>query len=318
MPVSKKATRIGILFHDQASPTLGLLMRDVFLIANRLLQREAYAVELISATGGEIRIGPVGIHTSAPRSKYDILLVTPVSNYPKARPAGLDDECRLLQRLYAKNTRIAAPCLGVALLAQAGILDDREATTHWAWLPDAQTLFPEVRWNGANMVCSDGRVVTSGGYLGAVDLVLYLVSTEHGKKLSHELGRVLLAESVREKQSLYATRLLSIQDEGSPFHALEAWIDQNLHREITVTQLAEKSGMSLRSFQRKFTESHGMTVRAFLQLKRVEKAKELLRDTRLSLESVLERVGVSDVSSFRKLFQREIGLSPSEFRRRLS
>jgi transcriptional regulator GlxA family with amidase domain len=137
------------------------------------------------------------------------------------------------------------------------------------------------------------------------------------RETAHRLGQVLLADSVRQRQSVFAQRLIEPSVEHGSLSDLVQWIDRHLDTVLTASDMARHCKMSLRSFHRKFVAAHGVTPRKFLQLKRIERAQEQLRTSRRSVEQILEGVGVSDVASFRRVFQREIGLSPAEYRRRL-
>lgn len=317
MPSKQVPISIGILLYSTATPTVALLMIDIFSVANEVLGIERYRPELVSVQGGTLEFGNVAITTKKAKKTYEILFVTPYSRSSQSASFDWKHEVHLIQTLYGKKTKIASPCLGSLVLAQSGILDGKEATTHWAALDDAQKRFPNVKWNSKDMICNTDSIITAGGYLGVVDLVLAIISDTSNKKIAHEIGRLLLAESSREKQSVYATSLISQKDNTSPFYSLESWIEENLDREITIPMLAEYSNMSLRNFQRQFTEYYGIGPKSYLQLKRIDKAKMLLRDTRLSMESIVEKIGLFDVSSFRKLFQRELGITPAEFRKRI-
>ena len=223
----------------------------------------------------------------------------------------------MVRAAHLKGTRVASACLGALTLASAGILDGREATTHWAWAGVVRSRFPQVRWNLQRMLCDHGDVVTAGGFLAAVDLALHVIAVTSSREVSHQLGQRLLADSVRQKQSVYAQQLIDPEVTQGPVREIARWIETHLADPLPAAMLARRSGLSLRSFHRKFSEAYGTTPRKFIQLKRIEKAQHLLRTTRRSLEQVLQAVGISDVTSFRRLFQRELGCSPSEYRRRL-
>jgi transcriptional regulator GlxA family with amidase domain len=309
--------KIGILLYPSASPALALVMRDVFKTANEVMNEPRYETYFISVKGGTIDFGDLSIKTIKAKQAYDILLVVPYSLPLENSLNDLKNEAKLIESFHAEKIKIAAPCLGSMVLAQSGILDGLVATTHWGIIEEAKKLYPNVKWNSKEMICRSGSVTTAGGYLGAVDLVLSILADTSGKKVAHNIGRLLLAESSREKQSVYASSLISQKDHTSPFYALDFWVVENLEKQITIPMMAEFSNMSLRNFQRQFSEVYGLSPKAFLQLKRVEKAKVLLRDTRLSVEEIVEKIGLTDVSSFRKLFQRELGITPAEFRKRI-
>jgi transcriptional regulator GlxA family with amidase domain len=210
-----------------------------------------------------------------------------------------------------------AACLGSLVLARTGLLDGREATTHWAWVQRAGERFPAVPWNAGKMLCDSGRIVTSGGFLAAVDLVLSLVERTCSRAVSREVGRLLLADSIRQRQSVYATTVVSARSDDPRMQRLERWLDQNLSSPVSVDEMAGVCRLGTRTFHRAFASAFGCTPRKFLQLKRIEKVRHLLRDAGTSVEKAVASVGVSDVPSFRKVFRREMGLSPAEYRRRL-
>ena len=167
------------------------------------------------------------------------------------------------------------------------------------------------------MVCDAGSVVTAGGFLAAVDLTLAIVERECSRQVSHEVGRLLLADSARQHQSLYATRLIDTTTEEPRLRRLERWLTAHLSEPISVDDMARVCRLEPRTFRRLFASAYGMSPKKLLQLKRVETVRSLLRRSDLSLEDIVARVGVTDVPSFRRIFQRELGLSPAEYRRRL-
>jgi transcriptional regulator GlxA family with amidase domain len=167
------------------------------------------------------------------------------------------------------------------------------------------------------MLCDGGTIVTAGGFLAAVDLTLALVERVCSRKASHEVGRLLLVDSIRQHQSIYATTLVPTGVDEPRLQRLHRWIDAHLTEPITVDDMARACRLSRRTFHRVFVNAHGFPPKKLLQLKRVERVRVILRDANLSVEEAIQRVGVSDLPSFRKVFQRELGLSPAQFRRRL-
>lgn len=313
----KTPRTIGILLHAEASVELALLWKSAFATANGLLARKAYDVRLIGLKAGRLHFGDVSIRVQRAGGRYDEVLVVPP--LATALDADLEDLYAAIRKFSARKVNLASSCLGAFLLARAGVLDDRQATTHWAWIGKARTRFPKVAWNERDMICADGRITTAGGYLAAVDLALFLIGRYSGKNAAHEIGRMMLAESAREKQSVYATSLLSTTERSTGFSDLEVWMDRHLRQpeQTSVTKMAKVCGMSVRNFQRLFTDAYCVSPKAYLQLKRIEKAKHLLRDPRLTIDEIMDRIGLCDVTSFRRIFRRELGLTPAEYRRRL-
>jgi transcriptional regulator GlxA family with amidase domain len=312
-----KPLSIAILLSPSSSLALASLAKEIFVRANRLLGESRYTVDFVSSSkGGTLELNGAVLRTHAYRTSHRYLLVTPLDGAPRDYAPAVHD-VKLVQRAHARGTRIASACLGALTIAQAGLLDGREATTHWAWASLVRDRFPQVVWRPQRMLCDHGDVMTAGGYLAVVDLVLHIIASTSSQDVSHRLGQTLLADSVRQKQSVYAQQLIDPDVAQGPVREAARWVETHLANPLPASLLARRCGLSLRSFHRKFFEAYGTTPRKFVQLKRVEKAKELLRTTRRSVEQVMQAVGVSDVASFRRVFQRELGFSPAEYRRKL-
>jgi transcriptional regulator GlxA family with amidase domain len=292
-------------------------MRDILLRANQLVGRECFSVSLIARPGlKRIGFGPVSVRVWRPYGSIDHLVVPPLA--PGKNPfASRPGESRVIERQHTQGATIHAACLGSLVVAQAGLLAGREATTHWAWIQRARQQYPQVSWDAARMICDTGDVVTAGGFLAAVDLTLALVERTCSRSVSREVGRLLLVDSVRQHQSIYATTLAPSHIDEPRMRKLHRWIDAHLSAVITVDDMARVCNLSTRTFHRTFVKAHGFTPKKLLQLKRIEQVRLILRDAGVSVEEAIQKVGVSDVPSFRKVFQRELGLSPAEFRRRL-
>ncbi|MFL6578985.1 MAG: GlxA family transcriptional regulator [Povalibacter sp.] len=318
MPSTKsQPSRIAVLLSENSSLALASLAREIFQRANRLIGEAHYEVHFVSA-GKErtVALGGASLETRAVRGRYDYLIVTPLDGVSRDYLPG-EPEVACVRSAHGKGTVVASACLGAMTLASAGLLDGREATTHWAWATTVRNRFPQVHWNPQRMLSRHDDVITAGGYLAVVDLVLHIVALTSAREIAHRLGQTLLADSVRQKQSVYAQHLIDPDVAQGPVREVAHWIENHLSSPLPARVLAQRSGMSLRSFHRKFLDAYGTTPRKFIQLKRIEKAQQLLRTTRRSLEQVLESVGVSDVASFRRIFQRELGYSPAEYRRKL-
>jgi transcriptional regulator GlxA family with amidase domain len=296
---------------------MALLFREIFERANRKLGARRYRVTLVSSRARRALSAPsVSVMTRAARGRCDYLVVTPYEGIePGWRPDPSD--VALIERQHSRGAIVASSCLGALTLAEAGLLDSREATTHWSWAGHVRNRYPRVAWNTRKIVCDQGTVVTAGGYLATVDLALYIIAATSTRSIAHDLGRMMLADSARQHQSIFALRLTDPAAPGGRVSGLDAWLDGHLQTAPTAAAMAAQCNMSLRSFHRKFREVYGLTPRKYLQLKRVEAVRRLLGESRRGIGQILADVGVSDVTSFRRIFQRELGLSPAEFRRRL-
>ncbi len=318
MPRKKqtKKINIAILIGHQTSFAISLLIRDIFVRANKLIQTDFFVPIFVSHFGGAVSQDGVSLIAKKWNLSQEVIIVPPFNSGFDFTISKYSYEILQLRKAYQKKIKICSICHGAFLLAASSILDGKEATTHWRAHTLVKELFPKVSWSLDKMISDTGQVITSAGYSSAVDLALYLVEKYHSKKLAHDLGQYLLAGSFRQKQSLYARNLVMTSKSDDSFYQLENWIDENLHRSISVVEMAQESNMSLRNFHRQFKLSLGVSPKKYIQLKRIEKAKKLLAQKNFSIDEIVEKIGLLDLSSFRKIFLRELGVSPSEYRRR--
>jgi transcriptional regulator GlxA family with amidase domain len=317
VPTAATPLRIAIVLNGHSSVALAFLLRTVFARANRLLGGERYAVAFVSAGGSaSLELQGATVAAPRPRGRCDYAIVAPLDDVgPDYAPAPAEVAC--VQRLYAGGSIVASACLGAFTLAAAGLLDGRPATTHWAWKGVLASRYPAVDWQVGRMVCDLGDAITAGGYLAAIDLALHIVAATSTRAVAHRIGETLLADSIRQKQSVYAHALIDLPNEHPRFADLVRWIERHLGRPLAVREMAQRCRMSMRSFHRAFHGAFGVTPRKFVQVRRVERVRTLLRDTSRSIEQALLAVGVNDATSFRRVFQRELGCTPAEYRRRL-
>lgn len=310
-----KPVNIALLIHERASLSIVFLLQDLFGRANLLGEASIFKLVFISYKKRFVRIHNLELSAVSVEKSTDILLIPPFQADFDFNLADLTQEIHLIREFSKRPKLIASACMGALLAAAAGVLNGQIATTHWRAKTFVSEHFPAVNWNLNEMICDTGLRLTSGGYLAAIDLALYLIQRFHSKRLAHHLGQMILANSIKQKQSIYAQSLVSPRQIGSTFYNLEHWIEHNLSRRFSVCDLAQQSGMSLRSFQRHFTSEFGISPVKYLQLKRIDRAKTLLKVHRLSLGEILEDIGLSDPVSFSRIFLRELGMTPAEFRK---
>lgn len=225
-------------------------------------------------------------------------------------------EIELLQRLHARGVRLVGACCGAFLLAEAGLLDGRRATTAW-WLDSLfRSRYPAVQLDIEQTVVEDGPVATSGASSAVLDYVLRLIGRDIDEDLAQQTARMLLLDPDRQSQAPYVSLALRERPRHSLSEKAEHFLQRELHRPLSVTELAAHCGTSERSLHRHFRTHHGVAPLEHLQHLRVERAKALLESTHLSFDEVVERCGYADVSSFRKLFKRATTMTPADYRER--
>jgi transcriptional regulator GlxA family with amidase domain len=224
-----------------------------------------------------------------------------------------------LGRVAGLSRRVASVCTGAFLLAAAGLLDEKRATTHWAACEVLQKIFPKVRVEHDPIYTQDGKVYTSAGASTGMDLALSMVRDDHGRELAHEVARWLVLYVQRPGgQPQLSASLRGQEAERVPLRDLQAWIVENLGADLTVAALSAHVGMSVRNFARAFRRETKQTPAEFVEGVRVEAARRKLELGSASLEEVAREVGLGSVETLRRAFGRQLGVSPSEYRAKLA
>jgi transcriptional regulator GlxA family with amidase domain len=218
----------------------------------------------------------------------------------------------------APGVRIVSICTGSFLLAAAGLLDGRPATTHWTSADHFQRLFPRIKVDPDVLYVDDGDVLTSAGVAAGIDLCLHIVRRDFGTGVANSVARRTVVPPHREGgQAQYVRRPLPEPQLASTERA-RAWALDRLDRPLTLRQLAERESMSVRTFTRRFREEVGMSPGQWLTQQRVEHARHLLESTDLGVDQVARQAGFGTAASMRQHLQVALGVSPTAYRRTFS
>jgi len=221
-----------------------------------------------------------------------------------------------LRRCQKKGVAIASVCSGVGLVAAAGMLDGKRATTHWSLADRFREKYPKVRWMPELMVTEDGNFYCGGGVNAALDLSLYLVERFCGHDVAMQSAKALLIETPRAWQAGFGIVPLKTEHSDDAISKAQDWLHENFHRNFLLEDMAKRVGMSLRNFVRRFKDATGDSPSIYLQKLRIAAAKRLLESEHRTMQEVSDAVGYQDVAFFRELFHRHTGDSPSAYRRR--
>ena len=208
---------------------------------------------------------------------------------------------------------VAASCAGTFILAEAGLLAGRRATTTWWLAPAFRKRFPAVELEVEQVVVIDWPIVTAGAAMAQMDLMLALVAEFAGRQTSQACARYLLLDERGSQAPYMAIAYLAGQDDR--IARAENWLRKNIDRDITVEQLAAAAGLAPRTFDRRLRAVCGLSPIRFVQKIRSEVAIMLLQSTRHSVAEIAFRVGYAEPSTLRRVLRREAGRSPSQFRR---
>jgi transcriptional regulator GlxA family with amidase domain len=245
-------------------------------------------------------------------SSADTVIVLPTVGVDQAPP----EMTELLQRAHARGVRIVSLCTGAFVLAAAGLLDGRRATTHWSECRQLASRYPEVTVDPAVLFVDDGDILTSAGSAASIDLCLHLVRQDYGSEITTQLARQLVVPPQRDGgQAQYIAAPLPPLDDSNLFADTVTWMQEHLDQTITVDDLAARAAMSPRSFARRFQAATATTPYQWLLLQRVQLAQRLLETTDLAVDTVAERSGFSTAANLRKHFQRSVHTSPQSYRR---
>ena len=223
-----------------------------------------------------------------------------------------------LRRWHSRGAYIAGICTGVAFLAESGLLNGKQATTHWAVADRLRELYPKVRWKVDHFVTEDSRVCCSGGVYASIDLSLYLVEKFCGHDIALQVAKALLVSMPRHRQSGYAVTPLSRPHDDERIKQAEDFLHAHLGDDISIEALAGRTGMGARNFIRRFKAATGRLPRAYMQMLRVWAAKDMLEHGATSIQAVSSKIGYDDVAFFRTLFKRHTGMTPAEYRERFA
>lgn len=220
---------------------------------------------------------------------------------------------------YQEGTIICAACTGTFLLADTGLLDDEMATTHWAYLDSLRRHYPKVRIRGEKVLVeagADSRLITSGSHATWYDLLLYVISRLGGRDAALQTGKFFLLQWHTDGQSPYMAFREDFQHGDAVIRQAQEWLGSHYSHPNAVAALEEQSGLSSRTFKRRFKRATGLTPMAYVQEVRVDRAKALLESSDTPVDQIGWRVGYEDVTYFRRLFKRVTSLRPGEYRKK--
>jgi transcriptional regulator GlxA family with amidase domain len=290
---------------------------EVFATANTL--GADYRLTLVSLTGTDIstasgfRLGVQGAVASAP-ARIDTLIVPGGLNWSTV--AGADELIAAVKALDRRSGRTVSVCAGTFLLAATGVLDQRRVVAHWETARQLASQFPDVRVDSTDLFATDGKYVTSAGVAAAIDLSLALVEHDHTAALSADVARRLVVFVARPgRQAQLSVRMRTRGSEKLSLRPVLDAIDADPRADHSVAALATRAGLSSRHLNRLFVRELATTPMRYVDRVRLEAACTLLLTTAHTVETVADRCGIGSSESLRRLFRRELGVTPSQFRR---
>jgi transcriptional regulator GlxA family with amidase domain len=313
--------KIALLLEEGSTASSIATTLDMFRLAQRYQPDSCWQPHLFSTHGGQIRLTDAMLLETqclpAELGGYDAIILPgffaeSAEHIVQRLQTTWHNVVARLQRLPA-STLIGASCYGTFVLAEAGLLDGIPATTTW-WFADAfQQRYPQVKLDADKTLIDSGHTITAGAMTAHTDLALHILRRLGGVALARSVSGIMLVDGARTSQRPF----ISVQKDFSEplIQNAVAWMSKHLMQAIVIDDLANAMHVSYRTLHRRFIEVTGRSPIAYLQALKIERTKELLEITNSDFESITEKVGYRDASSFRRLFKRATGLSPAQYRK---
>lgn len=292
---------------------MGFAAVTAFEIANLTLGEPAYAIELLSEAGGEVKASAgFGVLTKAfDDAVYDTVMFGAGTVIEPVTP-GL---AAFARHALEVSRRVAAPCTGAFILAESGLLDGRRATTHWVFARQLRERFPEVRVEEDRIFIVDGSVWTSAGMTASIDLALAMIEKDHGEDVARQVARKLVVYHRRAGGQSQFSALLELDPKSDRIQKSVNYAKANLRNVLSVDELADAAGLSARQFSRAFRSETGQSPAKAVEHLRVEAARLLMEQGRHSMDVIAEQTGFADSDRMRRAFLRTLGQPPQTIRR---
>jgi AraC family transcriptional activator FtrA len=289
---------------------------EIFGRARPSMPDLGYDLRVCNPPGGRVYASPAFV-SEAPDSydtlvRADTVIVPAVRDVHQEAPPDLVEAVKLA---HAGGARVASLCSGAFVLAAAGLLDGRKATTHWLYADELARRFPAVDVDPGVLYIDNGDVLTSAGTTAGIDLCLAMVATDHGADLAHTLARRLVAPPRRSGGQAQYVEAPTPQTPRNGLGPLLDWMRQHLAEPLTVAAIAKHADVAERTLIRHFHAAIGTTPIRWLTEQRVLHARRLLETSDLSVEQVAESCGLGGTANLRHHFTESVGVAPSEYRR---
>jgi AraC family transcriptional regulator, transcriptional activator FtrA len=219
-----------------------------------------------------------------------------------------------IRRAHRRGARLASICAGVFILAEAGLLDGRRATAHWAQTDELSSRFPAIQVDPDVLYVDDGDIMSSAGRAAGLDLCLHIVRSDYGADIANRAAQRLVVPPHREGGQAQFIQKPLRRAEDNALASVLAWAQRNLDRDLTIAYLASRAGMSRRTFIRRFEEATGLSPGEWVVQTRVLRARELLEATQIPVEGVATETGFGSTDALRHHFRTQLGTSPARYR----
>jgi len=307
-----KPHHIAILAYDGVVPFDLTMALETFTRVRNCSGEPAYAIR-VCTDGPAIDAGFFHLesHWRLEDAASADTVIVPGLQDPKRMPSTI---CHIVAEAARRGARIVSICSGSFVLAAAGILSGRRATTHWAGAADLSTNYPDVVVLPNVLYVEDGNIFTSGGATAGIDLCLHLIRCDQGSAAAAEAARLALVPLVRDGGQAQFVKPPTCSLHGS-LGSLVEWAQGQRTGSLGIDSLARRAGVSTRTLTRRFQEQMGTSPQKFLTSLSIERAKVLLESTKAPVDLIAEQCGFNSTITFRAAFSRLVGIAPSRYRK---
>lgn len=305
--------RIGFVVFD-GFQSMSFAALSVFEYANFMMEKAIYEIRFISENGGLVRSSTGMVIESEPfgQKVFDTVIVGGGTSILESAPVGL---LAFINKAQRKSRRVASICTGAFILAEAGLLDGRRATTHWLHARDLQARYPKVKMEEDRIFIIDGNVWSSAGMTAGIDLALAMAEEDLGPEITRSIAKKLVIYHRRAGGQSQHSALLELEPKSDRIQTALDYAKKNLHTDLSVEQLAEAAHLSPRQFSRAFRAETGQSPAKAIENLRLEAARLMMEQTRHSIDVVARETGFADRRRMRQAFLRGFGQPPQAIRR---
>ena len=305
--------RIGFVVFD-GFQSMSFAALSVFEYANFMMNKTIYEMRFISENGGLVRSSTGMVIESEPfgQKVFDTVIVGGGTSILESAPVGL---LAFINKAQRKSRRVASICTGTFILAEAGLLDGRRATTHWLYARDLQARYPKVKMEEDRIFIIDGNVWSSAGMTAGIDLALAMAEEDLGPEITRSIAKKLVIYHRRAGGQSQHSALLELEPKSDRIQTALDYAKKNLHTDLSVEQLAEAAHLSPRQFSRAFRAETGQSPAKAIENLRLEAARLMMEQTRHSIDVVARETGFADRRRMRQAFLRGFGQPPQAIRR---
>jgi transcriptional regulator GlxA family with amidase domain len=334
MPLSHDARKltVSLVVVPEVSAAVTYGLHEVFtcvgaaweMLTGERTQSRRMAPRIVGSRVGPVRttLGATifSEHSFGESLRSDVVIIGDLSLEPEPDLSGRWDEAiHWMLDQHARGAIICSVCTGSLILAEAGLLERREATSHWSATRYFRECYPGVRLQPQRVIVPSGDghdVVTSGGSASWTDLSLYLIARFCGDAEARRIAKIFLFGDRSEGQLPFAAMVRPKQHEDASIADSQGWISENYAIANPVAEMTKRSGLADRTFKRRFQSATGYTPIDYVQTLRVEEAKQMLETSNQAIDDIAQAVGYDDPNSFRRLFKRTVGVAPQRYRQR--